>query len=72
MREIHMRYHLKRISGGGAEAAAVSDSTPLVHLSSENRYSVPPSRKNRDTAIAYSKGKLSAMPDISWDEDKDV
>jgi len=72
MRAIFMKHRPKasRSVQKGAGAVATRCSSPLVYLSSVNRYSVLSCPKNSNTAVAYAKGRLSALPVLPWDKDK--
>ena len=67
MRAIFMKYKVKKIPKK-SKVSKINDvqCSPLVSLPNQNVFSTTPCPKNCDTAIAYSKGKLSNLPPISW------
>ncbi len=74
MNTIHMRYHLKNnpCNRDDVNIPAIRNTETFIHLSRINQYSYFPSPKNCDTAVAYSKGKLSAMPELLWDTEEEM
>ena len=70
MQAVYMPYrpkHTRRASDG---ASLIIEHSPFVSLNPQNQYSVTPCPNQSDTAVAYSKGKLSAMPHVSWDDEE--
>ena len=71
MQAVHMKYRPKykhRIQDGVSPSV---NQSPFVRLSSVNQYSVSSCPEQSDTAVAYSKGKLSAIPKVSWDDEEE-
>lgn len=69
MQAVHMKYRPKCKRRDRDNAGPSVGHSSFVHLSQVNRYSVSPCPKQSDTAVAYSKGKVSAMPRVSWDDE---
>ena len=65
MQAIFMKHRPKPNDGHrrGADALTKHNPRPLVYLNPENQYSVSPCSKNCKTVVAYSKGKMSGVPD---------
>lgn len=71
MQAVHMKYRPKYKRRVRDDAPPSVGQSSFVRLSSVNRYSVSPCPEQSDTAVAYSKGKLSAMPRVSWDDEEE-
>lgn len=70
MQAVHMKYRPKYKRSVQDDASPSIGQSPFVRLSSVNQYSVSPCPEQSDSAVAYSKGKLSAMPRVSWDNEE--
>lgn len=71
MQAVHMKYRpkYKRRAQNDTSPSIIGQGS-FVHLSPVNQYSISPCPKQSDTAVAYSKGKLSAIPRVSWDDEE--
>ena len=70
MQAVYMPYRPKPTRRVPGDAFQIIEHSPFVSLSPQNQYSVTPCPNQSDTAVAYSKGKLSAMPHVSWDNEE--
>ena len=71
MQAVYMPYRPKNSSRTKSGTTATIIHSPFLILSDQNQYSTTPCLDQHDTAVAYSKGKLSAMPKVSWGNDKE-
>ena len=69
MQAVHMPYRPKYSLRKKPDDIVVG-SSPLVRLKSVNTFSERPVYGSVTKAVAYSRGKLSAMPDVGWDSEE--
>lgn len=70
MQAVYMPYrpkHTRRVPDGASPTIIHS---PFVTIPNQNQYSTTPCPDQNDTAVPYSRGKLSAMPHVSWDDEE--
>ena len=73
MQAVYMKYHRSgSVRPSRDSAPGLVHQSPLVRLSSVNQYSETPCPKGGETVEMYSKGKLSGMPRVGWDDEAGV